>query len=173
MNIEQLEQEIVEPTLRRLPNPYDLRQSCYSKKSLKLVTSTIIHESDRGEYVRQVGGGPALGICQMEPKTFFDHQNYIDTRKKFSGWKELWKAIRANVIGRRYPDPEELRWNNGLAVAMCRLHYLRAPAELPAVEIDSLAEYWFDYYNRSPKEVRDERITSFKCSIKNSNYLEA
>jgi len=173
MNIEQLEQEIVKPILHSMPYPYDTRQSCYSKKALKLVTATIIHESDNGEYVKQVGGGPALGIIQMEPDTFLDHQAYIDSRKSDNGWQELWKAIRTNVIGRRYPDPEELRWNNGLAVAMCRLHYLRAPAELPEINIDSLANYWFENYNRSPEKIKNERITSFKCSLKNSHYQEA
>jgi len=172
VNIEQLEKEIVEPMLHRMPYPYDTSTTCYSEKALKLVTATIIHESDSGEYVKQVGGGPALGICQMEPDTFFDHENYIDARKTDSGWQELWSAIRSNVIGRRYPDPEELLWNNGLAVAMCRLHYLRSPEPLPEPELDAIADYWFDNYNRSPEKLRNERITAFECSIDSTAYLD-
>lgn len=170
MDVEQLESDIVERTLISMPNPYG-KGSCGSPEAIKLVTATIIHESEGGEYVRQVGGGPALGICQMEPETFLDHQNFIDSRKNSEGWQELWEAIRANIIGRRYPTPEELTWNNGLAVAMCRVHYLRAPAELPEISIDDIAEYWFDYYNRSPENVKGERITSFICTMDNHNYL--
>ena len=44
----------------------------YTDDAINLVERTIAQESAYGKYRRQIGGGPALGISQIEPDTFND-----------------------------------------------------------------------------------------------------
>jgi len=60
----QLRGDIVYPTLHYI--------GLWSDAAETLILGTIAQESRCGEYVKQVGGGPALGICQMEPATHDD-----------------------------------------------------------------------------------------------------
>ena len=42
---------------------------------------------------------------------------------------------------------DEMVWNLKLAAAMCRIHYRRVAAPLPAADdIEGLAAYWKTYY---------------------------
>lgn len=45
---------------------YDL----YSADAVELLMLTAATESNLGCYIKQVGGGPALGIFQCEPNTY-------------------------------------------------------------------------------------------------------
>ena len=77
-----------------------------------------------GVYRQQVNG-PALGIFQMEPEDF------NDIWTNFLAYKTTLSAqIRALVPGLMVAS--DLMNNDALAVAMCRVHYLRAPEPLPA-----------------------------------------
>lgn len=53
----------------------------YSEEAENLLMGTAAQESALGEYIRQLGNGPALGIFQMEPETFDDIvRNYLSYR---------------------------------------------------------------------------------------------
>lgn len=43
----------------------------YSEEAENLLMGTAAQESALGEYIRQLGNGPALGIFQMEPRIRF------------------------------------------------------------------------------------------------------
>lgn len=118
----------------------------HSAAAEALVMGTIIQESLGGMYLRQLGNGPALGICQMEPDTYRDlWRNYLLFRPK------LVNPLRALVhisIENAPPLAEQMIANMGYAVAMCRLHYLRVPQSLPDVnDIPAIAYYWKRFYN--------------------------
>lgn len=59
MNREQLQKLVVEKTLREIPKGY-------SDKAVLAIMMIIAHESKRGEYIAQMGNGPAKGITQIE-----------------------------------------------------------------------------------------------------------
>ncbi|MBF0382021.1 MAG: hypothetical protein HQL69_13440 [Magnetococcales bacterium] len=106
-----------------------------------LLIGTAAQESGLGRYIHQLGGGPALGLFQMEPATYRDiWQNYIRFQPKIS--KHL------GVRWPMEPKAEAMITDLLFAAVMCRLHYRRVAAPLPdAEDIDGLAAYWKKYYN--------------------------
>lgn len=133
LSAEQLLIYVIRPTLEHI--------GWESKVAEQLVLGTGITES-RLRYLKQIGGGPALGIYQMEPATYRDiFENYLRFRPEF----EVIQSLRD---GRDSTGEEELIYNLAFATAMCRAHYRRMPAALPK-EGDSLAlaSYWKEHYN--------------------------
>lgn len=123
---------VIEPALETI--------GLWSKAAEELVLGTFCHESKCGYSLVQIGGGPALGPGQMEPRTFWDiDDNYL----KFQ------PALKERVL-RTCKDfvPEEMIWNLRFAAAMCRVHYRRVRAPLPPVgNIRAQADYWKEHYN--------------------------
>ena len=124
---------IVRPTLQAL----DL----WNSAAEALVLGTAIHES-RLISLRQIGGGPALGLYQIEPATHADlYRNYLDNRP----------ALKERVAAFLAPSPArdaQLATNLAYATAICRLLYCRVPVLLPdANDVDGLATYWKAHYN--------------------------
>ena len=106
-----------------------------------LLLGTAAQESHLGRYLRQVGGGPAMGVFQMEPATYHDiWRNFIDNHPD----------IKQRLAARwpMEPAPEEMMTDLLLAAVMCRLHYRRVNAPLPqADDLAGLARYWKLHYN--------------------------
>lgn len=113
---------------------------CYSKEASNLVCGTIAQESQYGRYRRQIGGGPALGIAQMESATFNDIINNFLVYHRDIGNRVL------NCAGVSEFNPADLIENDRLAIAMCRMQYYRRPVRLP-YRIPDLAAMWKKYYN--------------------------
>lgn len=135
INLQQLQELVINPALSRL----DL----YSEVASNLVLGTAIQESGAGKYIHQVGGGPALGIFQMEPRTEGDlWENFIKFRPTISG------ALKTMLAPGR-DRTSQLITNLDYAAAMCRVHYLRARDPLPTDpnDIDALGRYWKKFYN--------------------------
>lgn len=143
MKANQLKELVIEPVLEHL----DL----YSESAVQLLLGTAAAESNMGDYIKQVGGGPALGIYQVEKATHDDiWENYIDYRG------DLEQSIRSltitgyDALNYFEHEADELIGNLYYATAMARVHYLRVPAALPeATDLDGLAHYWKKYYNTS------------------------
>lgn len=96
----------------------------YSANAEELLVATCAQESLLGTYRRQVNG-PALGIFQMEPEDFNDiWTNYLVYRPQL-------EAQLSALASTSPPRPIELVTNDPFAVAMARIHYLRAPEALP------------------------------------------
>lgn len=129
LNIEQFRGLVIDPTLEEL--------GLYSLTASKLVLGTALQESGL-RHLKQLDGGPALGVCQMEPSTHDDI------------W-ESWLAYRdelAERVGRIGVNADDMVWNLKYSVAMCRVHYYRKPEPLPAVDdIQGHANYWKRHYN--------------------------
>lgn len=116
----------------------------YQPESAELVLGTCIQESHL-QYLKQLGGGPALGVIQMEPNTHEDiWDNFLAFRAELSG--KVLSLAAPN--GGAHPRANELIGNLWYACAMCRVHYLRAPDALPGQgDYEGQAAYWKEHYN--------------------------
>lgn len=111
---------------------------------------TIAQESHLGTYLKQLGTGPALGICQMEPATHRDiWNNYLKYNSSLSAL--MWTLALDNGMftsNGSHPHETQLIGNLYYSIAMCRIHYLRIKAPLPkAGDVAGYAAYWKKYYN--------------------------
>lgn len=112
----------------------DFDAGLVSDSAIHLLLGTAAQESKFGHYLRQIKG-PAIGVFQMEPETFYWLRNYF--AKKYP---ELAKR-----------EPLDMEWDLRLAVVMARLRYKVHPDPLPdAADIVKLGQYWKLVYN-SPK----------------------
>lgn len=115
----------------------------YSIEATELLFLTACVESDCGKYNRQLGGGPALGIFQMEPATHDDiWENYLRYRDSLAS--RVMSVLDEDVE----PSAKLLVDNDNYACIMARIKYLRSPYVLPMFDdIQGLAQYWKDIYN--------------------------
>lgn len=137
INLTQLKQNVVQPVLAAFPAQYN------SRAAEVLLLGTGLHESNAGEALRQIGGGPALGWLQMETATHDDcWANFLKYQP------DLAAAVR------RFQVPSagagQMVWNLAYAAAMARVKYIRAPAVLPAADdYAGLATYYKAVFNSS------------------------
>jgi RHS repeat-associated protein len=112
----------------------------YSPEAAQLMLAIAIHESNL-QYDTQIGGGPALGLLQMEPLTHDDiWENVISLNSELED--------KVNALLNSSDKLSELQHNDSYAVAMARIHFIRFSEELPALgDIQGMAEYWKKYYN--------------------------
>jgi len=130
IDLDQFRDYIVEPTLEDL--------GLMSTSAVELVIGTALQESHL-TYIKQLGNGPALGVCQMEPDT---HDDIWDN---FLRYRDVLSDAVLEIGG---PDARELIWNLKYSVAMCRVHYRRVSNPLPqAGDLSGHAQYWKTYYN--------------------------
>lgn len=111
-----------------------------SEAAVELLLGTALQESNL-RYLKQLGGGPALGVFQMEPATHDDiWENFLQYREPL--------ARRVMSLTASPYEPLELVGNLWYAAAMTRVHYLRVPEPLPqAGDVDGMAAYWKEHYN--------------------------
>lgn len=113
----------------------------YSDDARELIMGTFAQES-KFKYIRQIGGGPALGYGQMEPATFNDIvMSYLRYKPELMG--KIMKSCGIVNL-----EPVMLTDNKKLMVCMTRLHYLRVKEPLPSYrDVWAMGEYWKQYYN--------------------------
>jgi hypothetical protein len=135
----QLRSDVIRPAIRAI--------ELWSESAENLLMGTAAQESQMGTYVRQLGGGPALGIFQMEPATHDDiWKNYLRYQPYL---REL--LMMHFVPATTEPKASDLISNLGYAAAMCRVHYRRVLEKLPAADdVAGMARYWKKYFN-TPK----------------------
>lgn len=138
-----LRNEYVGPVLRKMFLDNDCTRTAYSESAENLLLGTIAHESLMGKFRVQMFHGPALGICQIEPRTYWDIiDNYLSFRNRL-------RSSILNLSGHdNFPNEEELIEDDILSISIARCVYLRQKEALPkANDIDGLAKYWKKYYN--------------------------
>ncbi|QDP58373.1 MAG: hypothetical protein Unbinned664contig1000_54 [Prokaryotic dsDNA virus sp.] len=134
INPKQLRINVIRPVLQSI--------GLWSQAAENLLLGTAAQESGMGQYLVQLGNGPARGIFQMEPATLEDIEiNYLGYRND----------LRNKVNGFAFPaltHEDNLTCNLAFAAVMCRVHYLRKPGALPdANDIPGMAGYWKLHYN--------------------------
>ena len=128
----------------------------HSDNAVNLLMGTAAQESHLGKYRKQIGGGPALGIFQMEPATFNDIvRNYLRYKP------ELAVKIERGARVCRF-HAEDIETNDLLAICMARVHYLRVSEAIPS-DVEGMARYWKKYYNTPlGKGTVEEFISNYK-----------
>ena len=139
LDVKQFRSLVVDPALKAV--------DMYSEAASRLLVGTALVESNL-TYLKQIKG-PALGLFQMEPATYHDHVTWLLASPSRRHIAELLNPLR----------PEKLIWDLQFAAILCRVHYLRVPAPLPAADdIDGLAQYWKDHYNTRRGKGRPEEF---------------
>ncbi|MDB4312143.1 hypothetical protein N9937_01805 [bacterium] len=160
-----LRELIIKPVLKMM--------ELYSPAAVNLVLGTACVESDCGKYLKQLDGGPALGIYQMEQVT---HRSlWVDVLEYNDHLADLINDYLVSSFY-DYEDEEtenidstfkELSGNMYYATAMCRLQYMRFEEPLPHPnDIEGLAKYWKKYYNtEAGKGTIEDFIEKYEWSM--------
>jgi len=109
----------------------DLDPKYCTEPARELLLLTCAQESNFGTYLWQAGGGPALGVFQMEPRTYDD--------------------IHTRMIKKRFPGlagspAERMVYDLRFAVQVGRIFYLQFAEPIPA-DLQGMAEYYKKYWN--------------------------
>lgn len=105
-----------------------------TNNAVRLLEMIAAHESGGFTYQRQING-PALGLFQMEPRTFRDLCGYVRR-------KQLKLATEVPC------SPYRLIFDPGFAAAMARAFFLRFPEPIPNMQdIAALSHYAKLYWN--------------------------
>jgi hypothetical protein len=138
-NVSQVKNKIIQPMLNMLPNQYN------TASAANLLAYTFMAESNGGEYIVQIGGGPALGPFQMEPATHDDCWiNFIDYQKP------PLAAIGRQLACGGVPSAGQMTGNWLYAAFMARIKYIRSPLEMPlSTDATAIVSYWKAIYNTS------------------------
>ncbi len=115
----------------------------WSKPAEDLLMGTAAVESQLGHWLVQEGG-PALGIFQMEPNTYYSLWTHYISRKA-----NLRNGILRAVEAESLPTPFRMTYDLRYAAIMARVKYLPDPAPIPD-DLQGQAEYWKRVYN-TPK----------------------
>jgi|TARA_R110000824_G_scaffold72427_7_gene184801 hypothetical protein len=128
---------VVHPTLELLNEAVP---GMHSRAACRLVTATAETESAM-MWLTQHGGGPALGLWQIEPATA------SDVLDRYLSLKPSLNAAVMRLMSDR-PTNEQLMTNLSLGAAACRIKYWMAPAPLPDPDdARGMSEYWKTHYN--------------------------
>ena len=119
----------------------------WSASAEELLMLTAAQESHLGEYLHQLGSGPAVGAFEMEP---FTHDDIW--RSFLQGKANLATKVR-DLAGYRwrtaaFPPASEAAGNLYYGCAMTRVFYLRCPGALPDPhDVRGMAQYYKLHYN--------------------------
>lgn len=151
--------KLIEETLGKLAQ-LPSQPSINRPEAVELLMGTCAQESHLGKYRRQLGGGPALGIFQMEPATF------RDIRDNYLAYHEDLRNKIMEISGVSALEAEDLVENDRLAVCMTRAHYSRVRDAIPA-SLEGQAQYWKQHYNTPlGKGTVEEYIANYKNLVK-------
>lgn len=110
-------------------------------RAVPLLLGTAVQESMLTHF-RQLGGGPARGLFQMEVATERDHWRWLTTAP-------IFRAAVLERSGVSRSSARHLEYNIPYQILMARLHYYRRdPHRLPEPrDIEAQAARWKRYYN--------------------------
>lgn len=137
LDVQQFKTQIIVPTLQAFEE-----LGLYSEAAINLMLGTALTES-RLSALLQYGGGPALGLFQIEPLTLDDiYKRYLQREDK----KELLGRVHLFMTARDIH--EQVISNLPFAVIMARIRYFMVPEALPDHDdLEGLADYYKKFYN--------------------------
>lgn len=133
------------------------RLGMWSLAAEYLLLGTAAQESHCGRWLEQMDNGPAVGIFQMEPATYFDVlSNVVPAFERKTGFGKS-----------HFPDnPEFLKYDINLAIHIARLYYARFSEPLPFPKVSALGRYWKKYWNTEKgKGTVEEYVKNFPVII--------
>lgn len=113
---------------------------CYSPEATELILGTAAQESAFGKYRRQLGGGPARGIFQMEPRT---HNDIVNNFLRYHNDLAVRVLKYCNLP--KF-DAYLLEFNDDYACCFARLQYWRYPDRI-GQRLNDWARLWKLRYN--------------------------
>ncbi len=126
---------------RRVIRPTLAPLGLWSEAAEALLLGTALSESGLVR-LEQSGGGPALGLYQIEPAT------HDDVWRAYLAYRPRLAAAVQRLTCVAVPRREQLVGNLPYATAVARLVYYRVPAPLPAADdLGGLAAYWKTHFN--------------------------
>lgn len=139
--------------------PVLLASGTHSEAAEQLLLAIVAHESDMGTYSKQFGIAEehaAQGFFMVEKPTEADTwETYLNRKPKF-------KAFAMELLKLCPNAREPLRENPLYACFIARMKLWRNPAPLPAAgDLEGMAHYWFDHYNGSPEDEREQKVAEF------------
>ena len=156
-DINQFREQLIKPVLHGI--------GMWDQYAEELMVGTCAVESDGGTYLVQMGGGPAVGIFQMEPRTHDDI------------WTRFFPdrpAILANVMTtchfKHKPQANYMIANLAYACAMARVQYFRATADKVPSQLERQAEWWVKYYNCGGAGTVEKYISAYNKFIGGENH---
>lgn len=122
-----------------------------SDNAVELLLMIAAHESSGFRYIKQIRG-PALGIYQMEPRTFRDLCFYIKDKQ------ERFLLLQHNL------NLERLIFDTKFATALARVFFLRISEHIPEYKDQAaLARYAKKYWNtRFGKASNADYLTAYQ-----------
>ena len=154
INSNQLRTLIVDPTLKWCNH--------YAPHYSDLVMGTFAKESQLGYYLKQIGGGPALGLGQCEPYTGNEVVKWVNnTRSELEIIK--FYELCSMPLNAPFKDNQKfidkLTYDLRVQTLFCRYLYLSIKVKVPHPAsyrshrdyLYALGEYWDKYYNRNPR----------------------
>ena len=120
----------------------------HSESAVELLAMICAHESLGGKHRRQVGGGPALGIFQIEPAThnsIWDNSDSIKSRAMRLGIKE---------------DVNKLESDDRYSIFVAR-HYLAQDVNPLPKGLEAMAAYCKSYWNRTGKATPEKYLNDY------------
>lgn len=153
INVNQL-RSVIQRTLKKFE---ELGGATYSEEAVELLMMVAAHESNLGTYLRQLGGGPALGLYQHEPETIRDlYRVVISKNQKLDFAVSKFVPSSKSLSAKDYSELVEtdLRY----ATVLARVHFMRFKEPIPK-DNEGMAQYakkhwnteagaakWEDYY---------------------------
>ena len=153
ISCKQLRKYIIAPILNKL--------KLYSAEAEELLIFTCATESHGGSFIVQVGG-PALGIYQMEPKTYYNLYEHT-----IKGNSHLCYLLGLHFGFSSLPTEDRLIYDLYYATAMTRIFYFAISEALPSANnTDLIWEYYKKYYNTYlGKAVKEKAIEDYQKFI--------
>ena len=156
---------VVRPTLQAM--------KMWSQSAENLMMGIAAAESNLGEFLRQHGNGPAVGVFQIEPTTAADVIfRYLDERESLDdqfqdAFRLLddddldWSQVELDEIS------EKLVTDLRFSCAVARVRLWMVPEPLPAAHnIPGLARYWKQHYNTAGgKGTVDKFIHCYRTQV--------
>jgi hypothetical protein len=122
----------------------------HSDHCVELLAMLAAHESLGGKHRRQIGGGPALGLFQIEPVTHnsvWDHSDTIKSRAARFGIKE---------------DVSRLEADDRYSIFVARHYLLMDSNPLPKTP-EAMAQYCKSYWNRTGKATPAKYLNDYRA----------
>lgn len=122
----------------------------HSGHCVELLAMICAHESLGGKHRRQIGGGPALGIFQIEPIThnsIWDNSDTIRARAARFGIKE---------------DVTNLEYSDRYSIWVARHYLLMDKNPLPKTP-EAMADYCKSYWNRTGKATPEKYLNDYRA----------
>lgn len=162
----QLLQEAVRPALAKMNEKLPNMTSGKAIAAEQIVMGTAAIES-RLVWIRQHNHGPARGLWQMEPSTFYDLLLRCPERLRTAILRMSVADINDTV------SPDEMCWNLRFAASMCRLKYRDDPHPLPEIgDIASMERLHKRCYNSILGATQPGQFTRAWMDIIEPRYKE-